>query len=84
MFSKVFFGILNLFSVVPWALESWAGYNIRLFCEDDVMKYKNTEHALCVLNHSGDLDWMVGWCIIDRMGMLGVSQTTPTINYLLY
>ena len=38
-----------------------------------MMKYKNTEHALCILNHRGDLDWMIGWCIIDRIGMLGVS-----------
>ena len=37
-----------------------------------VNKYCNKEHALCVLNHSGDVDWMVGWCLIDQMCMLGV------------
>ena len=36
-------------------------------------KYANSEHALCVLNHRGDLDWMIGWVLIERMGMLGVS-----------
>ena len=30
---------------------------------------------MCVLNHRGDLDWMIGWVLIERMGMLGVSFT---------
>ena len=41
--------------------------------EGDLEKYANTEHALCVLNHRGDLDWMIGWVLIERAGMLGVS-----------
>ena len=41
--------------------------------EGDLEKYANSEHALCVLNHRGDLDWMIGWVLIERMGMLGVS-----------
>ena len=40
---------------------------------EDIKKYPNREHALCVLNHRGDVDWMVGWCLIERIGMLGVS-----------
>ena len=30
------------------------------------------ESALCVINHRGDLEWMAGFCLIDRIGMLGV------------
>ncbi len=62
-----------LILVIPWAVECWAGYKIRVFYEEQLLKHVNTEHALCVMNHSGDLDWMIGWCIIDRLGMLGVS-----------
>ena len=40
---------------------------------EDIKKYPNREHALCILNHRGDVDWMVGWCLIERIGMLGVS-----------
>lgn len=61
-------------SVLPWALESWAEYDIKVFAkEGDLEKYANSEHALCVLNHRGDLDWMIGWVLIERIGMLGVS-----------
>ena len=41
--------------------------------EGGIEKYANSEHALCVLNHRGDLDWMIGWVLIERVGMLGVS-----------
>ena len=41
--------------------------------EGDIEKFANSEHALCVLNHRGDLDWMIGWVLIERIGMLGVS-----------
>jgi len=59
---------------LPWALESWAGYTINVYGDvDAIKKHKNTEHAICVLNHRGDLDWMIGWVMIERVGMLGVS-----------
>ncbi len=67
--------------VVPWWLESWANYKIRVFVHDkkEVKRWANKEHSLVVLNHSGDLDWMVGWCLIEKLGMLGVSPTRPHI-----
>ena len=64
-----------LFLVLPWALESWAGYNIKVYGDPDVMKkYQNVEHAFCVINHRGDLDWMIGWVLIERIGMLAVRN----------
>ena len=61
-------------TVLPWVLESWAEYDIQVFgIEADILGYTNKEHALCLLNHRGDLDWMIGWVISDRLGVLGVS-----------
>lgn len=66
-------------TVLPWTLESWAEYDIRVYADpthdlDEYFRVIDKEHALVVLNHRGDLDWMIGWVIIDRMGMLGVSE----------
>lgn len=48
---------------------------------EEVVTFANTEHALVVLNHRGDLDWMIGWVFIDRFGLLGVSvPQTSMIN----
>ena len=60
-------------AVVPWAVQRWANYTIRLYTpEENPEGIANTEHAVVVLNHPGDLDWMIGWSVIDRFGMLGV------------
>ena len=62
------------YAVLPWVLENWAEYDIRVYGDtSNILPYVNTEHVLVVLNHRGDLDWMIGWVLIDRMGMLGVS-----------
>jgi hypothetical protein len=59
---------------MPWCLDYWAEYDIKVYGEvESVLPFINTEHALVVLNHRGDLDWMIGWVLIDRMGMLSVS-----------
>ncbi|KAL5457641.1 hypothetical protein EMCRGX_G034924 [Ephydatia muelleri] len=58
--------------ILPWSLQSWANYDIRVFgSQEDLDRYANKEHALCLLNHHGDLDWMIGWCLVERLGMLG-------------
>ena len=75
---------LSAHTVLPWALESWAEYDIKIFAkEGDLEKYANSEHALCVLNHRGDLDWMIGWVLIERIGMLGVSLMIIVIIVIL-
>ena len=48
-----------------------------------VEKYANSEHALCVLNHRGDLDWMIGWVLIERIGMLGVSSVEIMLIHVI-
>jgi lysophosphatidic acid acyltransferase/lysophosphatidylinositol acyltransferase len=61
--------------ILPFAVESWADYRIRFFMDGDgFKKYQNSEHALVLLNHRGDLDWMIGWVLIERSGMLGGAK----------
>lgn len=60
--------------MIPWALESWANYEIEIYSDiEDPEKFANKESAIVVMNHPGDLDWMIGWVVINRIGMLGVS-----------
>lgn len=62
--------------IIPWAVQNWANYKIRLFAEPGVVEkiVSTKEHALCTLNHRGDLDWMIGWCMIERAGKLGGTK----------
>lgn len=54
----------------------WAGSNIILYMnKNDYDKYWGKEHAYCVMNHTYEIDWLIGWMICDRIHMLGVSIT---------
>ncbi len=71
--------------VIPWALESWAEYDIRVFAKEGLFEtFANQEHALCILNHRGDLDWMIGWVFIERSGMLGVSHKLSVLVFFIH
>lgn len=51
----------------------WSGSDIELFMnEDDFKKYVGKENIVCVVNHKYDTDWLFGWLICQRVGMLGV------------
>ena len=63
-------------------MESWADYKINLVTDIvDVNNVANSEHAIVTMNHPGDLDWMVGWTVINRIGMLGVRHRVHTYTY---
>ena len=73
-------------AVIPWVLESWANYKIEAFVDENVKdmdEVVDKEHAIVLMNHPGDLDWMVGWVIINRFGMLGVSPAAHSSVDLL-
>ena len=64
--------------MIPWAVSHWANYEIVIWVEHELFKrYMNKEHTLCVLNHRGDMDWMIGWCLLEMAGMLGVMWLHP-------
>lgn len=49
--------------------------------KDEFDKYYGKEHAYCVMNHTYEVDWLIGWMICDRIHLLGVSQST-IFNFL--
>ncbi|KAF2884202.1 hypothetical protein ILUMI_21984 [Ignelater luminosus] len=50
----------------------WANINLYLYIDkDDYDKYWGKEHAYCVMNHTYEIDWLLGWMIADRIHLLG-------------
>ena len=37
------------------------------------------EHAVIIMNHSYEIDWLLGWIMIERSGLLGVSPTSKSL-----
>lgn len=43
-----------------------------LYIDDDVhKKYIGKEHTLLLMNHTYEIDWLVGWMFCEKSGVLG-------------
>lgn len=68
----------SYFCLIPFAVENWGGYAVRVYGEEGIFElFKKTKdkNMLVVMNHTGEVDWMIGWSIIERIGLLGVVKT---------
>ena len=66
------------FCLIPFGVENWGGYTIRVFADEvifDNFKKDPDKNRLVVMNHTGEVDWMIGWSVIERVGLLGTVKT---------
>ena len=60
-----------LLSVGDW----WANNEVNIYCSKDlqrrIMKKEVKEHAIFLMNHHTELDWLYSWMLGERMGVLG-------------
>lgn len=53
--------------------EWWSGSDVRVFASEECFNKWGKEHALIIMNHTYEVDWLMGWIIADRSKTLGVS-----------
>ncbi|XP_065838340.1 1-acyl-sn-glycerol-3-phosphate acyltransferase gamma-like [Oscarella lobularis] len=71
---NAFFVYLH-WSVIPWLIENWCDLECRVY--GDFEEARGTVHrkkAMVVLNHKGDCDWMLGFCLCDRLAALSNAK----------
>lgn len=68
----------------------WSGSKVIFYIDrKDFDKYYGKEHAYCVMNHTYEIDWLIGWMIADRIHLLGnckayakkVIQYVPVLGW---
>lgn len=61
--------ILELIVLGDW----WSNTRILIYSEEKTFhKYFGREHAFCIMNHSYEVDWLIGWMLANRVHCLGV------------
>ncbi|XP_033211115.1 1-acyl-sn-glycerol-3-phosphate acyltransferase gamma-like [Belonocnema kinseyi] len=77
-FSKYLYRKINyylcysFYSQLVFMAEWWADLEIVLYSDkEEFKKYYGKEHAYCVMNHSYEIDWLVGWVFCERINILG-------------
>ncbi|CAL8254483.1 unnamed protein product [Lota lota] len=65
----------SLWSQLVMLLEWWSGTECTLFLEQSsTLEKLGKEHAIIILNHSYEIDFLCGWNVAERFGVLGASK----------
>lgn len=68
----------------------WSNSKLYIYCDEDIRKkYLGKEHTLLLMNHTYDIDWLIGWMLCEKVGVLGnckayakkVIQYIPVIGW---
>lgn len=54
-------------------LEWWSCTECTLFTDADTLQHLGKEHVVIILNHNFEIDFLCGWTMCERYGVLGVS-----------
>jgi lysophosphatidic acid acyltransferase/lysophosphatidylinositol acyltransferase len=75
----------SLYSQLVFMAEWWSGSDIIVYInKDDFYKYYGKEHGYLIMNHTYDIDWLIGWIFCERVGVLGncKAYAKKSIQYL--
>ncbi|XP_017776995.1 PREDICTED: 1-acyl-sn-glycerol-3-phosphate acyltransferase gamma [Nicrophorus vespilloides] len=75
----------SLYSQLVFMGDWWSNSKIILYIDkNDFDQYWGKEHACCIMNHTYEIDWLIGWMTCDRINMLGncKAYAKKVIQYL--
>lgn len=50
----------------------WSNSKLYIYCDEETRKkYLGKEHVLLLMNHTYDIDWLIGWLLCEQSGVLG-------------
>lgn len=80
----------SFYSQIVFIADWWSNSKLYVYCDDDIRKkYLGKEHVLLLMNHTYDIDWLIGWMLCEKVGVLGnckayakkVIQYIPAIGW---
>lgn len=80
----------SFYAQVVFLAEWWSGTEILTYVDkNEFDNYYGKEHAYCVMNHTFEVDWLMGWMFCDKIKCLGnckayakkVIQYLPTLGW---
>ncbi|OXB60218.1 hypothetical protein ASZ78_002363 [Callipepla squamata] len=64
----------SLWSQLVMLLEWWSGTECTLFSDEATVNTFGKEHVIIILNHNFEIDFLCGWTMTERFGVLGSSK----------
>ncbi|KAG7253140.1 hypothetical protein CRUP_002313, partial [Coryphaenoides rupestris] len=64
----------SLWSQLVMMLEWWSGTECTLYTDQATVDQFGKEHVIIILNHNYEIDFLCGWTMCERYGVLGVCM----------
>uniref|UniRef100_A0A1B8XX93 Phospholipid/glycerol acyltransferase domain-containing protein n=1 Tax=Xenopus tropicalis TaxID=8364 RepID=A0A1B8XX93_XENTR len=64
-------------------LEWWSGTQCTLFTDQETIDHFGKEHVIIILNHNYEIDFLCGWTMCERYGVLGSSKVLAKKELLM-
>uniref|UniRef100_A0A4W5LHQ7 1-acylglycerol-3-phosphate O-acyltransferase 3 n=1 Tax=Hucho hucho TaxID=62062 RepID=A0A4W5LHQ7_9TELE len=64
----------SLWSQLVMLLEWWSGTECTLYTDQVTVDKFGKEHVIIILNHNYEIDFLCGWTMCERYGVLGSSK----------
>ncbi|KAK3510635.1 hypothetical protein QTP70_011900 [Hemibagrus guttatus] len=64
----------SLWSQLVMLLEWWSATECTLYMDESSVKDFGKEHVIVILNHNYEIDFLCGWAMCERYGVLGSSK----------
>ncbi|KAG6794873.1 1-acyl-sn-glycerol-3-phosphate acyltransferase gamma [Apis mellifera caucasica] len=62
----------SFYTQLVFLIEWWSGSDFILYMDrNDLEKHFGEEHGYILMNHSYEVDWLIGWVLCERKGILG-------------
>lgn len=55
-------------------MDYWSNTELIIYCKEDVYSLLGKEHHFTLMNHGYEIDWLIGWLVIDKFGCLGNAR----------
>lgn len=56
-------------------IDYWSGSDIIIYCDPKVFEALGKTHHFALMNHCYEIDWLVGWHLLDKHSMLGYGRS---------
>ena len=66
-----YYCIYIIYGQLLFLADWWSGSRVIYYCEEELLASTGSESSLCIMNHHYELDWLFGWMVGDRAGVLG-------------
>ncbi|XP_055607718.1 1-acyl-sn-glycerol-3-phosphate acyltransferase gamma-like [Uranotaenia lowii] len=79
----------SFYSQLVFLADWWSGTKLYVYISEEDLKYCGKEHVLLLMNHTYEVDWLMGWMFCEKVGVLGnckayakkVIQYIPTVGW---